>query len=103
MGAFEMYQKALVGVDITKKSYDRVQKLFDKGVVPAQKRDEAEAQYKAAVATANAAKTQYDMAKNGAELEDKELQARLVAEARFLRGYFYFELAMEPWEDMTCL
>lgn len=27
------------------------------------------------------------------ELEDKELQARLVAEARFLRGYFYFELA----------
>lgn len=26
------------------------------------------------------------------ELEDKELQARLVAEARFLRGYFYFEL-----------
>lgn len=27
------------------------------------------------------------------ELEDKELQARLIAEARFLRGYFYFELA----------
>lgn len=27
------------------------------------------------------------------ELEDRELQARLVAEARFLRGYFYFELA----------
>lgn len=30
---------------------------------------------------------------SNAELEDKELQARLVAEARFLRGYFYFELA----------
>ena len=28
-----------------------------------------------------------------AGLEDKALQARLVAEARFLRGYFYFELA----------
>ncbi len=26
------------------------------------------------------------------EMEDKDLQARLVAEARFLRGYFYFEL-----------
>ena len=25
-------------------------------------------------------------------MEDKGLQARLVAEARFLRGYFYFEL-----------
>lgn len=30
---------------------------------------------------------------SNAELEDNELQARLVAEARFLRGYFYFELA----------
>ena len=30
---------------------------------------------------------------SNAELEDKELQARLVAEARFLRAYFYFELA----------
>jgi HlyD family secretion protein len=65
-GAYEMYQKALVGVDISKKSYDRVQRLFDKGVIPAQKRDEAEAQYKAAVATSNAAKSQYDMAINGA-------------------------------------
>ena len=30
---------------------------------------------------------------SNAGLEDTELQARLVAEARFLRGYFYFELA----------
>jgi HlyD family secretion protein len=82
LGAFEMYQKSLVGVDITKKSFDRVQKLFDKGVVPAQKRDEAEAQYKAAVATANAAKSQYEMAKNGAEQEDKEAALALVDRAR---------------------
>ena len=58
LGAYEMWQKSLVGVDITKKSFDRVQRLYDKGVLPAQKRDEAEAQYKAAVATANAAKSQ---------------------------------------------
>ena len=32
-----------VGVDIAKKSYDRVQRLFEKGVVTAQKHDEAEA------------------------------------------------------------
>lgn len=81
LGAFEMYQKSLVGVDITKKSYDRVQRLYDKGVVPAQKRDEAEAQYKAAVATANAAKSQYEMAKNGAENEDKEAAVALVDRA----------------------
>ena len=82
LGDFEMYQKAQVGVDITKKSYDRVQRLFDKGVVTAQKRDEAEAQYKAAVATSNAAKSQYDMALNGAEKEDKEAALALVDRAR---------------------
>jgi len=81
-GAFEMYQKAQTGVDITKKSYDRVQHLFDKGVVTAQKRDETEAQYKAAVATSNAAKSQYDMARNGAEKEDKESALALVDRAK---------------------
>lgn len=82
LGAFEMWQKSLVGVDITKKSFDRVQKLYDKAVVPAQKRDEVEAQYKAALATANAAKSQYDMAKNGAEAEDKEAALALVNRAK---------------------
>ena len=82
VGAYEMYQKAQVGVDIAKKSYDRVQRLFDKGVIPAQKHDEAEAQYKAAVATANAAKSQYEMAKNGAESEDKEAALALVNRAK---------------------
>jgi len=81
-GAFEMYQKAQTGVDITKKSFDRVQHLFDKGVVTAQKRDETEAQYKAAVATSNAAKSQYDMALNGAEKEDKESALALVDRAK---------------------
>lgn len=82
LGAYEMWQKSLVGVDITKKSFDRVQRLYDKGVLPAQKRDEAEAQYKAAAATANAAKSQYDMALNGAELEDKEAALALVGRAK---------------------
>ena len=82
LGAYELYQKAQIGVDITKKSYDRVQRLYDKGVVPAQKRDEAEAQYKAAVATANAAKSQYDMSMNGAESEDKEAALALVDRAK---------------------
>lgn len=82
LGAYEMWQKAKVGVDISKLSFDRVQRLFEKGVIPAQKRDEAEAQYKAAVATANAAKSQYDMAMNGAEFEDKEAASALVDRAR---------------------
>ncbi|MBR1793192.1 MAG: efflux RND transporter periplasmic adaptor subunit [Bacteroidales bacterium] len=79
--AYEMWQKALVGVDVAKKSYDRVHQLYEKQVVSAQKHDEVEAQYKAAVATANAAKTQYDMALEGAQAEDKEAAAALVSKA----------------------
>ncbi|MDP4277149.1 MAG: efflux RND transporter periplasmic adaptor subunit [Bacteroidota bacterium] len=81
-GAFEMWQKAKVGVDIAEKSLKRVKNLFDNGVVPAQKYDEVEAQYKAAVATARAAKTQYDMARNGAEQEDKLSAKALVDRAK---------------------
>ncbi len=81
MSAYEMWQKAEAGVDIAQKSYDRVQALFDKKVVSAQKRDEAEAQYKVAVATANAARQQYEMAKEGAQQEDKLAANALVAQA----------------------
>lgn len=69
--AYEMSQKAQAGLDIAKKSFDRVQNLFDKGVMSAQKRDEAEANYRAAEATAKAAALQYEMAKEGARREDK--------------------------------
>lgn len=81
-GAYEMWQKANVGVDIAKKSYDRVQHLYEKGVVTAQKRDEAEANYQASVAQAAAAKSQYDMAKNGAESEDKVAAQALLDRAQ---------------------
>lgn len=79
--AYEMWQKAEAGVTIYEKTYNRVKNLYAKEVVSAQKLDEAEAQYKAAVATANAAKTQYDMACKGAQTEDKEAARALVAQA----------------------
>ena len=81
-GAYEMWQKAEIGVDIAKKSYERVERLFQKGVMTAQKRDEVEAQYNAAVSTASAAKSQYNMAVNGAELEDKLSTTALVDQAK---------------------
>lgn len=70
-GAYELYQKAMAGEEIYRKSFERVQRLFEKGVVSEQKRDEVEAQYKAASATVKAAKSQYDMALAGARKEDK--------------------------------
>lgn len=77
--AYQMWQKAVVGVDIAEKSYKRVQSLYEKGVATAQKHDEAKAQYDAAVATEQAAKSQYDMAVAGAEIEDK-LAARAMVD-----------------------
>jgi HlyD family secretion protein len=80
--AFEMWQKAMAGVDIAERSYKRVKNLADQGVMTAQKLDEATAQRNAALATEKAAKAQYDMAKNGAEREDKEAAAALVNRAK---------------------
>ena len=48
-----------------------MQRLYDEGVLSAQKRDEAFANYKAMQATEKAAQSQYDMALNGARREEK--------------------------------
>ena len=70
-GAYELWQQAKAGQEIAEKSYQRVQRLFDEGVVSEQKRDEAYAAFKAYEAQAQAAKSQYDMAVNGARNEEK--------------------------------
>ena len=80
-GAYELWQKALVGEELMRKSYERMVKLHDEKVVSDQKFDEVEAQYKAAVATTKAAKSQYDMAVNGARQEDKDAAIALVERA----------------------
>lgn len=69
--AFEMLQKAQAGVIVAEKTYNRVNRLFENGVMAEQKCDEAKAQYDAMLATKKAARAQYDMALNGARSEDK--------------------------------
>ncbi|MBR6250385.1 MAG: biotin/lipoyl-binding protein [Bacteroidales bacterium] len=69
--AYEVWQKAKAGLDVATKTYDRVAKLYEEGVVAEQKRDEAKANFDAMTATEKAAKAQYDMAMNGAQQEDK--------------------------------
>ncbi len=80
--AYEMWQKAKAGLEIAEKSYNRVKNLYEQGVMAAQKFDEVTAQLNAAKATEQAAKSQYDMAKNGAELEDKLAATALVNRAK---------------------
>ena len=48
-GAYETWQKTIAGRDVAEKTYNRVNRLFENGVMAEQKRDEAFAQYKAAI------------------------------------------------------
>ncbi|MGM9712969.1 MAG: HlyD family secretion protein [Prevotella sp.] len=81
-GAYEVWQQATAAAEVAKKSYERVQRLFDEGVVTAQKRDELYATYKAMEAQEKAAKSQYDMARNGARQEEKRAANAQVERAR---------------------
>ncbi len=81
-GAFSVLQQAKAGFEIAEKSYNRVQRLYDEGVMSAQKRDEAYANYKAMEAQVKAAQSQYDMAVNGARMEDKLAAAAQVGRAK---------------------
>lgn len=79
--AYELWQQANAAVTITKKTYERLENLYKEGVMSEQKRDEAKAAYDAAVAAASAAKSQYEMAKQGAQSEDKQASSAMVSAA----------------------
>ena len=81
-GAFQLWQQAKAGLEIAQKTYERVQRLYDEGVMTAQKRDEALASFKALQAQEKAAKSQYDMAVNGARQQEKRAAQAQVNRAR---------------------
>ncbi len=80
--AADLVTQAEAAVTITKKTYDRLQNLFNEGVVSEQKRDEAKAAYDAAVAGRDAARSQLELAKAGAQKEDKESAAAMINVAK---------------------
>ncbi len=79
--AYSTYIKAEAAASFAEKTFTRVENLYNDGVIPAQKRDEAETQMKAARETATAAKSIWQKAKNGARPEDKKAAEALVARA----------------------
>lgn len=80
-GAYQMWQTALVQQEVMRKSFERIQRLYNEKVVTAQKYDEVKAKYDASVTQAKAAKSQYDLAVAGARVEDKEAAAAVVNQA----------------------
>ena len=81
-GALELWNQAKAGLEVTRKTFNRIENLYSEGVITAQKRDEAEAALKASEAQEAAAKSQYDMAVNGARIEEKKAAAERVNMAK---------------------
>jgi HlyD family secretion protein len=76
------WQRAVAAAQLAERSFARVDGLAREGLVAAQKRDEAEANHRAARDQALAAKAQYDLARAGARPEDRSAasaQVRQVA------------------------
>lgn len=80
--AYELWQQSLAAEGIARKTYDRMESLYSKGVVSEQKRDEAKAAFEAAKAGVAAAESQYSLAKAGAQKEDKEAALAMVNVAK---------------------
>lgn len=71
----DLVAQAEAARDIARKTYKRMQTLYDEGVMTAQKRDEALAAYQSAEAQLNAARSQHEMAVNGAREEERRAAA----------------------------
>lgn len=80
--SYQLLQQAETARDLARKTYDRMQRLFDEGVSTAQKRDEAMAAYKAAEAQVVVAKSQYDMVKSGAREQERRAAQKQVQAAQ---------------------
>lgn len=80
--ARDLWLQAQAACEIAHKTYNRMESLYAQGVVSAQKRDEAQAAYKAAQAAEDAAWNQYNLAQSGAQQEDKQSSAAMVTAAQ---------------------
>lgn len=81
-GAHDLWKQAQAAASIAKKTYERMQTLFEKGVISEQKRDEAKAAYEATQAGEAAAKSQYELARSGAQSEDKTAASAMLNVAK---------------------
>lgn len=79
--AREVWQRAVHARELAEKTFARVERLSRDGVLPAQRRDEAEANLATSRDAEAAARAAYDMAVNGARREDRAAAAAAVDRA----------------------
>lgn len=80
--AYSVWQQAQAAADLAEKTYQRVSNLYEDKVLPEQKKDEAYTQMIALKKQSEAAKAQYEMAKNGTRREDKVAAQAIVSQAQ---------------------
>jgi HlyD family secretion protein len=81
--ARDNYERAAAAEAIAETTFVRYHRLMSEGVIPTQKRDEAEANYRTAREATSAAKAQYDLVRSGNRAEDR---AAAIAELRKAEG-----------------
>lgn len=79
---YQLWRKSKSDLELATTTYDRLEALYKDGVVTSQRKDEAEALYKAALANERAAYQQYQMAVDGARKQDRESSRSLVDAAQ---------------------
>jgi HlyD family secretion protein len=80
--AEDTYKQAEWGVQVLRKTYDRMKQLHDEGVVSSQQWDEVDFKYRAAVEQRDAALERFRMVKAGARTEEKDAAYALTMQAR---------------------
>lgn len=76
-----MYERAAAAEELAQKSFERMERLFKEGFVPAQRLDEASANLKAARKAALAAREQWSIAETGARRQEREAAAAMADQA----------------------
>ncbi|HDY7829965.1 TPA: efflux RND transporter periplasmic adaptor subunit [Vibrio vulnificus] len=100
--AKDQWLKAKAAADMMEKTYQRVNNLYNDGVVAEQKRDEAMTQWQAAKYTESAAFQMYEMAKEGVRDETKLAaaeKARMAAGAVAEVEAYANDTRIESWFD----
>ncbi|MGF1683891.1 HlyD family secretion protein [Photobacterium minamisatsumaniensis] len=100
--ASDQWQKAKAAAALMEKTYQRVDNLYEDGVMAEQKRDEAYTQWQAARFTERAAYQMYAMAKEGARDETKRAaveKARMAAGAVAEVEAYAADTQVESWYD----
>ena len=80
--ALQLWNKTKSDLSLAQTTFNRINTLYKDSVVTSQRKDEAEAVYKAALAAERGAYQQYQMAQDGARKQDRESSRSLVTAAK---------------------